>query len=132
MDPDLLKESQKSGLLLVAICADQVVGFACNSEHDDELHLEELAVLPDYGRRGIGRALVEASLALAQTRQMRNLTLTTFADIPWNGPFYQRIGFVTLHPDELTSHLAANLAAERKLGLTQRIAMRYALKLNSA
>ena len=38
------------------------------------------------------------------------VTLTTFRDVPWNAPFYTRLGFAML--DELT--LPAGLAAKRE------------------
>jgi hypothetical protein len=43
------------------------------------------------------------------------VTLTTYADVPWNGPWYARHGFAELA--ELTPELARLRAAERAAGL---------------
>ena len=58
--------------------------------------------------------------------QLAAVTLTTFSDIAWNGPFYRRNGFEDLQEEELTEGLRAVLDAERAAGLpmTRRGAMR--------
>jgi len=66
------------------------VGFAMTEPLGGALHLEQLAVDPTHGRRGIGTALVEHVCALAAGP----VTLTTFRDVPWNMPLYERLGFV--------------------------------------
>lgn len=70
------------------------VGFVHVLEHGHGAHLEQLSVLPQYGRRGHGRALVDAAIAEATARGHTTLTLRTYADVPWNGPFYQAAGFI--------------------------------------
>jgi hypothetical protein len=57
------------------------------------------------------------------------LTLTTFADVPWNGPCYERLGFRQLTGTELTPGLRAVRAEEAAHGLDEwpRIAMRREL-----
>ncbi|CPQ92972.1 acetyltransferase [Bordetella pertussis] len=54
------------------------------------------------------------------------ITLTTFRDLPWNQPFYARLGFATLQADGLNVRLQAILAREASLGLpaARRCAMR--------
>jgi GNAT superfamily N-acetyltransferase len=58
------------------------------------LHLEQLSVDPDRGRRGVGRALLRAAVAWATEQGYGELTLATYRDVPWNGPFYASEGFV--------------------------------------
>lgn len=53
----ILTAAQQAGLLWVALAAGEPVGFAVASVCGQRLHLEELDVLPAYGRRGIGSAL---------------------------------------------------------------------------
>jgi len=113
-----------AGLLFVAMVAERLVGFAYCSVVDSELHLAGLAVHPEFGRRGIGAALVRRVVDAAMARGLSGVTLTTFADIPWNGPFYARLGFHRLAGAGLPPHLAAALARERDAGMTGRIAMR--------
>ena len=90
-----------SGFLLVA--AESIdggpIGFVHVLEVDGIAHLEQLSVRPEYGRRGIGRALVKAAMAEALARGYGDITLRTYADVPWNAPFYATCGFVISEPD---------------------------------
>jgi GNAT superfamily N-acetyltransferase len=91
------------------------VGFAAVDEVDGSAHLEQLAVHPDHGRRGIGRALLEAACHWASRAGYPTMTLVTFTDVAWNGPFYVRSGFVPLV--ELGPGLAELRALDRANGL---------------
>jgi ribosomal protein S18 acetylase RimI-like enzyme len=82
------------GFLLVA--GDPVVGFAHVMELEGIAHLEQLAVRPASHRQGIGTALVRAAMAEAGRRGYAVISLCTYADVPWNGPFYASLGFVEL------------------------------------
>jgi hypothetical protein len=57
------------------------------------------------------------------------VTLTTFRDIPWNGPFYQSMGFEPIASEKLDTRLSAVLADEVRKGLpaARRCAMRKVL-----
>jgi predicted N-acetyltransferase YhbS len=89
----------------------------------DGLHLAGLAVHPDFGRRGIGAALVQRVLQIARDRALAGVILTTFDDLPWNGPFYRRLGFRVLAERDLSPFLAATLQRERAAGMQERVAM---------
>lgn len=119
-----LQEAAGEGLLWVAEVGEELVGFCIAWLEDDRLHLEEVDVLPRFGGRGIGRALIDAVIAEARHRKLAEVTLTTFADLAWNGPFYRRLGFREFKHNELPHALAAILEEERRSGMTQRIAMR--------
>ena len=67
---------------------------------ESHAHLAQISVHPDHGRRGVGRALLEAAAERAALKGHGSLTLTTYADLPWNGPFYARHGFVEVPADE--------------------------------
>lgn len=82
--------------VLVAEVDGSVVGLAATITLDGATHLEQLAVDPEHGRRGIGGALLERVCADAAAHGHDRVTLTTFRDLPWNGPWYERRGFVTL------------------------------------
>ena len=60
------------------------------------VHLEQLSVDPDHGRRGIGRVLLRAAVAWATDKGYGELTLATYRDVPWNGPFYASEGFTQI------------------------------------
>ncbi len=103
----------------------EVAGFAVCELTPDALHLVELDVRRQSQGRGLGRALVEAVFDLARGRGRDAVTLTTFADIAWNAPFYGRMGFGIVDPPD--ARLAAILAREAARGLKQRCAMRRAV-----
>jgi len=79
------------GFLLVA--GDPAIGFAHVLYLDHAAHLQQLAVHPAVMDQGVGTALVEAACASAHAEGHRALSLTTFADVPWNAPFYAQRGF---------------------------------------
>jgi ribosomal protein S18 acetylase RimI-like enzyme len=52
--------------LYILVAGTPPVGFARVDELGGQAHLEQLSVQPDFGRRGIGRSLVEAALDAAR------------------------------------------------------------------
>ncbi|WP_371780036.1 GNAT family N-acetyltransferase [Streptosporangium subroseum] len=113
----------------VLVAGSPPVGFAMFGWIDGSLHLDQLAVHPDHGRQGIGGRLLEAVCDHAASMGCGAVTLTTFRDVPWNGPWYARRGFAVLDPAEWGPELAALVAHERELGieLAPRVVMRRAL-----
>jgi GNAT superfamily N-acetyltransferase len=69
-------------------------------------HLEQLSVHPDHAGHGIGRALLRAGCVWAAEHGSPEITLATYRDVPWNGPFYASEGFVEIGPvdDFLRAH----------------------------
>ena len=57
------------------------------------------------------------------------MTLTTFRDVPWNAPYYERLGFTVVEPADQGPELRALVAAEahRIPGDAPRVAMRRAV-----
>ena len=57
------------------------------------------------------------------------MTLTTFAEVPWNAPYYARLGFTILATDQLTPGLRRIRDHEVARGLDAwpRVAMRRPL-----
>jgi GNAT superfamily N-acetyltransferase len=82
--------------LVVLVAGDPPVGLCRIDGVADGAHLEQLSVHPDHGGRGIGRALLRAGCAWAAARGYGELTLATYRDVPWNGPFYASEGFVEI------------------------------------
>jgi len=93
------------------------VGFAWVEVLDGHAHLEELAVLPEHGRAGLGRALVEAASTWAREAGFSSLSLVTYRDVPWNGPFYASCGFEVLPRRRWTKGLRRIRRRERRAGL---------------
>jgi len=101
----------------VAEVEDGVRGYALADVFDGAGHLEQVSVDPMWGRRGIGRRLVDEVAAWATGEGFRSLTLLTLRDVPWNGPYYARLGFAELPDDRLGPELAALRRHEGALGL---------------
>jgi GNAT superfamily N-acetyltransferase len=112
-----------AGLLLVAETPEPA-GFALLQPLDGGLYLYELDVARRHQRQGIGGALVAA--AFERTRGLDHLTLTTFRDVPWNAPWYRRLGFVEVGPEGVGPGLAEIFERERAHGhdMTRRVALR--------
>jgi GNAT superfamily N-acetyltransferase len=103
------------------------VGVARVELVDGTAHLEQLAVLPSHMRRGVGTALLERVLSWAADNGHTAVTLCTFGDVAWNGPFYARSGFLELEPADWTPGLAELRRHEAELGLDamgRRVVMR--------
>ncbi|WP_067971752.1 GNAT family N-acetyltransferase [Nocardiopsis trehalosi] len=113
----------------VLVTGSPVRGLAALIALDGAAHLEQLAVDPAYGRRGLGSALLEAACAHARSRGYAAMTLTTFRDLPWNGPWYAARGFAVLPEDRWGPGLRAQWRAEEEAGIAvlPRIAMRRPL-----
>ena len=84
---------------------------------DGASHIEQVSVHPDHAGHRHGRALIEHVAAWSIGQGRRGLTLTTFRDVPWNGPYYEQCGFRYLEDAELTPGLRAIRAEEAAHGL---------------
>jgi GNAT superfamily N-acetyltransferase len=128
------EENHLAQAAVVLVAGDPPLGFACVELVDGAAHVWQLAVDPSVGRRGIGTALIGAVFDWARSHHHLAVTLTTFRDVPWNGPFYARLGFDALDERELTPGLAAIRAHERDIGdddFGVRIAMRKQLEASA-
>lgn len=122
---------QRLGRLWVSEEGGRVVGYLQLEMVDDAAHIEQVSVLPSSGRRGLGRQLIEAVDSWAAARGMRALSLTTFVEVPWNGPWCRRLGFRELAPAEQGPALRRIRAHEAARGLDRwpRMAMRREITL---
>lgn len=118
-DEDVLSAEIDLGrdFVWVAALGEQLVGFAIVHVHDTAVFLHEIDVHPDHARHGLGRRLIETIADWARERGAPAITLTTFADVPWNGPYYARLGFRELSLDELSPALQAVRQQEAAAGL---------------
>ncbi len=128
---ETFREGMELGRLWVAVDADnRPVGFALAMEIDGNAHLEEIDVRPSLQKRGIGRALVQTVYQWAKENRYSTLTLSTFSPVPWNRPFYERLGFETLPESGLTPGYHRIREHERTSGLNTalRVIMRRRLE----
>ncbi|WP_324261962.1 GNAT family N-acetyltransferase [Altererythrobacter sp. H2] len=107
----------RKGHCLVAHVDDRMAGWLANEPFGRELHIREFNVDPDFQQQGIGSGLLRACLIDAVNCGFRAVTLTTFRDVPWNAPFYARLGFEEVTALDAHPRLAGQLAAESGHGL---------------
>ena len=122
-------EAIEAGTAWIAEDAGEAVGFTAARLDGRHMHVLELSVRLGHQRKGVGRALMWASVEEARRRDLAALTLTTFRELAWNEPFYARLGFRTLAEHELDDRLRKTLQAEAEAGLPRerRCAMRLDL-----
>lgn len=107
------------------------VGFALTSERGETLYLDQISVHPDHGRRGLGAALVRRVIADARHRRLKAVTLSTFRDLPWNGPFYRKLGFKEIPEHKLAPWMITLQTAQAEtLDVSKRCFMRRRFALD--
>jgi GNAT superfamily N-acetyltransferase len=125
-----LEPFRAGGRAWVAVDADdRPIAYLISAVVDDCAHIEQVSVTPAHSRRGLGAALIDHLAGVAAAEGRPALTLTTFRDVPWNAPYYERLGFRMISPADQGPELAALVAeeAERIPGDAVRVAMRRAV-----
>lgn len=113
-----------AGTLWVAEADGRAIAFLAASADGDRLHIDEIDVEQGRQGQGVGRRLIQHVIAWAKAEGFARLSLTTFRNVPWNGPFYVSLGFVE---DDRVGALQAILRTEAEKGLADRCAMVLAL-----
>ena len=113
-----LEDARQRGQLWVASQSNaELIGFAQVIVLDHVAHLDELDVVPEHSRMGVGSRLLDTVCAWARGAGFPKITLSTFRNVPWNRPFYERRGFSTIDVRHLGPEHLALVAAERARGL---------------
>lgn len=115
VDRQALRRSQRQGLIWVAEEGDRTVGYVIAAVLDGNAHIEQVSVAPTHARRGIGRRLISHVEAWGRRNGRPATTLTTFRDVPWNGPYYRRLGYRELPNAEIGGELTATMRHEAAL-----------------
>jgi GNAT superfamily N-acetyltransferase len=129
--PDVFTWYATEGRSWVAVdVEDRPVAFVVVRDIDGCAHIEGLSVEPAYQGRGLGRALVDQVRAWAAHSARAAITLTTFAEVPWNGPLYSHLGFEVMEEDAIGPELRTVRDDESARGLhrvMRRVCMRVAV-----
>ncbi|MFS0853421.1 GNAT family N-acetyltransferase [Microbacterium sp. 179-I 3D4 NHS] len=96
---------------------DEPVAYVLVDVVEEHAHIEQVTVDPASARRGLGAKLIDRVEQWARAEGLRGLTLTTFERVPWNAPYYSRLGFRALAPTALTAGLRAVRERETEQGL---------------
>jgi GNAT superfamily N-acetyltransferase len=92
-----LAAMQENEMLWVAVDeGDLAVGFLGALVLDQQFHITELSVVRRRQKQGLGAALMTTADTRARDRRFRLVTLITYRDLPWNGPFYAKLGFTEI------------------------------------
>ncbi len=94
-EPNMLKAGfQNSLLTLAAYEGDKLLGVIRTiGDGQTIVYIQDVLVLPEYQRRGIGTALVQT--VLERFRKVRQINLTT-DNTPKTIAFYESLGFIKL------------------------------------
>ena len=94
-----------------------VVGLAIADRLDGEGYLAEIAVDPEHAGRRLAARMIDAVAAWAAGQGCRRLFLTTFREVPWNRPYYERLGFTVVDEVAVGPELRAKRERERARGV---------------
>jgi ribosomal protein S18 acetylase RimI-like enzyme len=123
----ILEDRAAAGQLYVAVDDEgAIAGFLIWSEKDGLAYIEEVSVHPHHARHRLAARMIDR-LADDIRNRLPALSLATFRDVPWNAPYYARLGFVELPqhkvgPQHAQSwgHQAANgLDMSRRIFMTR-------------
>lgn len=107
------------GGLIVAVEGDALVGFAMFRRVETRAYVEQLDVLPAFAGRGVGAALLDEVANQARAAGLDGLSLSTFRTVPWNAPYYRRLGFIDVADEALTPGMLAIRAEHLVRGLDE-------------
>jgi GNAT superfamily N-acetyltransferase len=125
-----LEEYRAAGRAWVAVDdADMPIAYVIVDVLDGAAHVEQVSVHPDHARQGLGRRLLDHVAQWARARGLDAMTLTSFRDVAWNAPYYERCGFIVLAEDDVGPELQARRDDETAHGLDpdRRVCMRRSL-----
>jgi len=87
-------------------------------------------VFRDRQGKGTGSGLVARMLADVYEEDFQSVTLTTYRDISWNGPWYNKLGFVEVTAESAGPGHVETVEKEARYGhdMARRCVMRKRLK----
>jgi ribosomal protein S18 acetylase RimI-like enzyme len=93
----LLGRMADGWIMLLAEVDGQAVGVVRLLQHEGELYIGRLAVLPEAQHAGVGRALVATAEECGRQRGLPVARLGAYEDVTASRPYYERLGY---HADE--------------------------------
>ncbi|TDE29525.1 GNAT family N-acetyltransferase [Actinomadura sp. 6K520] len=101
----------------IIVAGDPPVGFAAVEEVDGAAYLAQISVRDDLAGKGIGARLLDAVMKRAAEAGAAGVSLLTFRDVPWNGPWYAGHGFEELPEERWGPGIRSHWEAEVEAGL---------------
>jgi GNAT superfamily N-acetyltransferase len=126
---ELVKYAREGRSWVATDSDDRAVGYVIADVAAGCAHIEQVTVHPDHQGEGLGRALISEVERWAAEEGLAAVTLTTFADVSWNRPLYEHLGYTVLDDYELSPELRQIRDAETSRGLdpSTRVCMRKRL-----
>lgn len=97
--PAIVQRYIEAGTALIAVPPrGGIAGFAFYEICGQTCYLAELSVVPEYSGRRLGAWIIERTAERALSAGAAVMVLRTFRDVPWNAPYYARLGFRPAEP----------------------------------
>ncbi len=93
---DTIRQKMQEGFFVLALIGDLPVGCVFYQSEVTHLYLGRLAVLPQYRKQGVARALVDYVERQAVTRQISRVQLGVRLALPNLVKYYARLGYHTI------------------------------------
>ena len=110
-----LSEAVAAGRVWVTDVGTDVAAYIAAEVLDGNAHVAQVSVAPDWAGRRIGQAMIEFVETWGRAAGCPATTLTTFRDVPWNAPYYRRLGYEVLAEDEIGPELTRTMEHEASL-----------------
>ena len=115
--PFVVAESQRwadainKGLVYLALDANNTpVGFVAFCMVDNQPYLDQLSVHPNNMRQGVGTKLLNVAISWSDDK---SLWLTTYSNVAWNRPYYEKQGFITISEESCGPELREIIRQQR-------------------
>lgn len=99
----------------------KAVGVIAALPKDDTIYIAEVSVLAEHNGKGVGGMLLNAVFDWAREQSIQKgeevarVSLTCYKDVPWNGPWYRRKGFVEVEAESLGIEHVEKMELDRKV-----------------
>jgi GNAT superfamily N-acetyltransferase len=122
--PILEDRADRGRLYVVVADGDAPVGFLIWSPKDGLAYIEEVSVHPDHAGHRLAARLIDGLAEDARGKHAA-ITLATFRDVPWNAPYYARLGFGEMPHERVgpEHQLSWKHQADNGLDMTRRLFM---------
>jgi ribosomal protein S18 acetylase RimI-like enzyme len=118
VDPYLLVAMANANHLWIAVDKfDQPIGFVGGEYLDGNFHIVEISVAKNFQGMGVGKALMKVLVEQTRREGYKAMTLTTYRNLPWNAPWYSKMGFFEVNAQEMGKTFEDILEIEAKHGL---------------
>jgi GNAT superfamily N-acetyltransferase len=114
-DMSALRTAAAAQRVWVAEVGTELAGFITADMVDGNAHVAQVCVAPAYAGRGYGKAMIELVEAWGRSAGCPATTLTTFRHVPWNAPYYARLGYTVLADGDMGPELRRIVTHEASL-----------------